>query len=105
MALGSSALSAPLNTSKPYKLSFWATSNNVSVSSGTLVKSAPVINGFTYYEYNIAQGASVVTVSGNTTIDELRLYPQTARMRTVDYDPLIGKTSECDENNRITYYE
>jgi hypothetical protein len=25
-------------------------------------------------------------------------------MRTLTYDPLIGKTSECDENNRITYY-
>jgi hypothetical protein len=26
-------------------------------------------------------------------------------MRTVTYDPQVGKTSECDENNRITYYE
>ena len=26
-------------------------------------------------------------------------------MRTVTYDPLIGKSSECDENNRITYYD
>ena len=26
-------------------------------------------------------------------------------MRSVTYDPLLGKTSECDENNRITYYE
>jgi hypothetical protein len=26
-------------------------------------------------------------------------------MRTTTYDPLIGKTSECDENNRITYYQ
>src|SRR5690606_29817513 len=46
-----------------------------------------------------------VTITGSGTIDELRLYPRTARMNTVTYDPLIGKTSECDENNRITYYE
>jgi hypothetical protein len=26
-------------------------------------------------------------------------------MSTITYDPLIGKTSECDANNRITYYE
>jgi hypothetical protein len=57
------------------------------------------------YEYDVAQGAASVTVSGTATIDELRLYPKSSRMRTITYDPLIGKTSECDENNRITYYE
>lgn len=99
-------LTAPLNNLKPYKLSFCANNSSITVTPGaTLVKSAPVINGFTYYEYNIAQGTASVTVSGSANIDELRLYPQNARMRTVTYDPLIGKTSECDENNRITYYE
>lgn len=98
-------LTANLNTSKPYRLSFWANSA-ISVSSGaTLEKSAPTINGFTYYEYSIAQGTSSITVNGVANIDELRLYPQTARMRTVTYDPLIGKTAESDENNRNTYYE
>jgi hypothetical protein len=100
------SLSATLNTAKPYKLSFWASSSGIVVNgNATLVKSAPTLNGFTYYEYNIAQGASSVTVSGSSNIDELRLYPANARMSTVTYDPLIGKTSECDENNRITYYE
>lgn len=98
-------LSATLNTAKPYRLSFWSTNTITVNGNATLIKSAPAVNGFTYYEYNISQGTSSVTVSGNATIDELRLYPQTARMRTVTYDPLIGKTSECDENNRITYYE
>lgn len=99
-------ITAPLNTGKPYKLSFWANSSSVTISSGSsLVKSAPAINGFTYYEYNIAKGTASITVSGAANIDELRLYPATARIRTVTYDPLIGKTSECDENNRITYYE
>ncbi len=94
-----------LNTTKPYRLSLWATSPASVAGNATLVKSAPTINGLTYYEYNIAQNTSTVTVSGSTTIDELRLYPATARMRTVTYDEIIGKTSECDENNRITYYE
>jgi len=103
---GSNSFSATLNSAKAYTLSFWASNGNVSISGGTLVKSAPSYNGFTYYEYSIAQGNTSVTVSSsNTTIDELRLYPQNARMRSVTYDPLIGKTSECDENNRITYYQ
>jgi hypothetical protein len=101
----SNNLSANINPQKRYLLSFWARSN-VSVGAGaTLTKSGPLINGYTYYEYSIPQGASAVTLTGTASIDELRIYPQTARMRTVTYDPLIGKTSECDENNRITYYE
>lgn len=101
------SFSAPLNTAKAYIVSFWANNNSVSVSGGSLIKSAPTINGFTYYEYSINAGSTMVTVgsSGNVNIDELRVYPKTARMRTVSYDPLVGKTSECDENNRITYYE
>ena len=51
-------------------------------------------------------GASYVTVGGsNANIDELRFYPKNARMSSTCYDPLIGKISECDVNNRITYYE
>lgn len=101
----SNSLTTGLTTSKAYRLSFWAGNSVTVTGNATLVKAAPTINGFTYYEYNIAQGTSAVSISGNTTMDELRIYPQTARMKTVSYDPLIGKTSECDENNRITYYE
>lgn len=103
---GNSLSNSGLITTRPHTLSFWATTAGITVSGGaTLTKSAPTYNGFTYYEYDIAQGTASVTVSGNGTIDELRAYPKTARMRTTTYDPLIGKTSDCDENNRITYYE
>lgn len=101
----STTFSRGLNTAKAYTLSFWSTSGITVTSGATLIKSAPTINGFTYFEYDIALGTSSVSVSGNTIIDELRLYPKTARMRSIAYDPLIGKVSESDENNRITYYE
>lgn len=103
-SLGGNSFTANINTAKSYIVSLWA-SLGVTVSSGTLAKSGPTINGLTYYEYNVPQGTASVTVSGNANIDELRLYPKNARMRTVTYDPLIGKTSVCDENNRIVYYE
>ena len=98
-----------LNTGAAYILSFWASNSNVTVTGGaTLTKSAPAYNGFTYYEYNIVAGTTSVVLKNNTTtnvsIDEVRLYPSYSKMRTLTYDPLIGKTSECDENNRITYY-
>ncbi len=103
---GSNGFSSNLNAAKPYRLSFWSTTSTITVSGGaTLVKSAPTLNGFTYYEYNISQGTTSITVSGTGVIDELRLYPSSGRMRSITYDPLIGKTSECDENNRVIYYE
>jgi hypothetical protein len=99
-----------INNAKPYTLSYWSTNSSVQVSvtsgTATMTKSTPTINGFTYYEFDISQGTTSVTITGGSAkIDELRLYPKNARMNSVTYDPLIGKTSECDANNRITYYE
>lgn len=112
LANGANSLTASsLNSSKSYILSFWSSNANFTIgyTGYSLAKSGPTINNFTYYEYNLPAGGTSVTISNTTTgaaanIDELRLYPSTARMRTVTYDPVIGKTSECDENNRITYY-
>jgi hypothetical protein len=98
-----------------YKLTFWANSsvNIAALNAGrtvTLITSGPTYNGFTFYEYKLSTCTQTpllletVTISGNANIDEVRLYPIFARMTTSTYDPLIGKTSECDENNRITYY-
>jgi hypothetical protein len=102
-----SSLDHALDATSTYKLSFWASNTAVVISnaSATLVTSGPTINGLTYFEYNIAAGNNMVRLTGNASIDELRLYKSNSRMRTTTYDPLIGKTSECDENNRITYYE
>jgi hypothetical protein len=102
-----------LNTSKAYILSFWSSNGNVSVYipgySATVSKTGPSINSYSYYEYNIPAGSPSVKIYNNnntvaTNIDELRLYPSNSRMRTTTYDPVLGKTSECDENNRIMYY-
>ncbi|HEY0433600.1 MAG TPA: DUF5977 domain-containing protein, partial [Chitinophagaceae bacterium] len=106
-----SLTASSLNTAKPYTLSFWANNGNVTVTGGaTLAKTGPTYNGYTYYEYDIAAGTTSVLLKNanattNANIDELRLYPKSARMRSVTYDEIIGKTSECDENNRIIYYE
>jgi hypothetical protein len=101
----SNSLGTSINSPKSYRLSFWATDNITVTGNARLAKNSPSVGGFTYYEYDIPPGRSSVSVSGNANIDELRLYPASSRMRTLTYDPLVGKTSECDENNRITYYE
>lgn len=105
--LGANSLTASLTIGKPYILSFWAYAGSQVVVSGNAVlkKTGPTNNNFTYYEYAVAAGSAAPTVSGSGTIDELRLYPANARMTTSTYDPVLGKTSECDVNNRIVYYE
>lgn len=94
---------------EPFILSFWAKENDFSIvnfgSSAVLKKASPEINGFTYYEFELPEIMSYVLVQGNTVIDELRLYVAAGRMSTVTYDPIVGKTSECDDNNRVTYFE
>jgi hypothetical protein len=98
------SFSSTLNTAKAYFLSFWS-QNALTVTGATLDKTGPSLGGFTYYEYKISAGTASVSISGTGGIDELRLYPQGSRMRTVTYDPIIGKTSESDDNNRLTFYE
>jgi hypothetical protein len=104
------------NKNKEYKLSFWANSGNFTVTSSNLVNpvlvtqkiAAPTINGWTYYEYDIAptNAYCAINIKANgANLDELRLYPKSATMATTTYDVGIGKTSECDINNRIVYYE
>jgi len=38
-------------------------------------------------------------------LDEVRVYPKNAEMTTYTYDPLVGITSSCDLNSRVTYYQ
>ncbi len=86
-----------------YILTYWkhdAAGGAVS-AGGTALMSK---NGWTLYQTTIT-GVTSVTLSGSAVIDELRLYPVNAQMTTYTYDPLIGMTSQCDANNRITYYE
>jgi len=55
--------------------------------------------------------ASQVAIAGSYTInlsgqvDEVRLYPSGAQMTTYTYESLVGMTSLCDLNNKVTYYE
>ena len=89
---GGGTLSAPLNTTKANRLSVWSGAPLTVNAGAVLIKTGPTLHGFTYYEYNIPAGASSVTLSGPATIDELRVYPQSARMTTSTFDPIIGKT-------------
>lgn len=99
----SGTLTRTLGSTGNYIVSLWSISYaNVTVNglSGTAKKT---LGDWTLYEWKLTGINSVQILADN--IDEVRLYPADARMTTATYDPKYGKTSECDVNNRILYYE
>jgi Family of unknown function (DUF5977) len=104
--LNSSITRTGLNASTTYIVSLWKKSGTVSVNSVTPT-TGRVVNGWTYYEYKVINpaGGTIIVSGTNGIIDELRLYPASALMTTNTFTPLVGMTSQCDANNRISYYE
>lgn len=115
---GGTTISRIINNPKTYILSFWKKGDMPVMSGATFSLKKTFLNsasGYTYYEYEVT-GATTISLTNRTgqdrlfvyysyTLDEIRLYPVEARMTTTTYNPLIGKTAECDENGRIIYYE
>jgi YD repeat-containing protein len=94
-----------LDPAKTYIVSYWSKNGTQDVN-GTSGTAGRTVSGYTYYEHKIINPVNgLISVSGTGTIDELRLYPQGALISTYTYEPLIGMSSQCDANNRITYYE
>ena len=95
-----------LDATKTYIVSYWSKNGQQMVSGTSATKQGYTFNGYTYFEHNVPAPASgTITVSGTGTIDELRLYPNTAQMTTYTYAPLVGITSESNPAGRIAYYE
>lgn len=88
-----------------YVISYWSKSGSTYSVNGSTTPSrtGKTIDGWTYFEHEIS-GTSI-TIVGSNYIDEVRLFPKGCQMTTYSYDPLIGMTSQCDADNRITYYE
>ena len=87
-----------------YIVSYWSKSHSGYAVSGTInTVQGKTIGGWTYFEHTVT-GVSTLSVSGGDDIDELRLYPAHAQMTTYTYQPLVGQTSKCDVDNRVTYY-
>lgn len=105
---GSNGLSkSGLSSGTVYLLSYWTRNGSAFSITGTQSPSpitGRTVSGWTYYEHKIT-GQTTVTLSGNGWVDEVRLYPMDAQMATLTYEPLLGISSQCDANNRISYYE
>lgn len=99
-----------LSSDKTYIVSYWSLAGAFGIP-GTLAgypKKGKTINingnSWVFYLHKVT-GQSTISLSGQGTLDELRLYPGDAQMTTYTYDPLVGMTSQTDVANRTTYYE
>jgi Family of unknown function (DUF5977) len=103
--LGNCQIFTPtLNSTKRYMLTVFAKAPPT-VANATLQSTGRTYNGWTLYTFKTNAGVTSTGITGNTFIDELRLYPEDAVLTTYTYEPLIGLTSQCDANNRVSYYE
>ena len=101
---------ASLNSSSNYTVTYWSKNGSYTIS-GTQTGYPKSLHSlshggatWTLYEHLIT-GETTITVSGSGAIDELRLHPQKAFMATYAYTPLIGINTQCDANNRLSFYE
>ncbi len=100
---GSAVMTRQLNIDmrnfKPgkYKLSYWK--SNDSGNSWVKVTEALTVGNSTE-EYTIGQNENL-----GYWIDEVRIYPENARMTTMTYIPDQGKTSQMDHNGKVQYWE
>jgi len=103
---GGAITKSGLTQATTYVISYWIRDATVPLSiPGSLsTVIGKTINGWTYMESKFSN-QTVLSLSGTGFIDELRLYPATAQMTTYTYLPSIGKLTDCDVDNRVTYYQ
>jgi len=86
-----------------YTVTLWTTSNTANMVNSQTGNLLATVGNWKLYEWKLNNVSSVQVSAINA--DEIRLYPTGASMLTMTYEPLVGKTSECDGNNHLTYYE
>jgi YD repeat-containing protein len=104
---GSSLSKSGLSNTGSYILSYWYKGGATTVSAITGSSNAVTVAGKDGWMQVIMKISGVTSVSLAATgpLDEVRLYPEGAKMITYTYNPLIGISSVADSNSTITYYE
>ncbi len=103
---GGSVTSPSMDGTKSYVVSVWSNNGAPTVTAGSSLTGIPLrsTGGWTYYEYTVPAGNSTVTVSGTTSIDELRIYPTDAQMTTYAY-ATDGISDIADTKGTINHFD
>jgi hypothetical protein len=104
---GKKTFSGVINKTVPqgdYIVTMWAAANcSVNSQTSTPLRVSNRDGWWRYFEWKLTNVSSIQVWGDN--FDEVRLYPVGAQMTTYTYDPLVGLTSQNDENNLIQYYQ
>ncbi|WP_346320071.1 hypothetical protein [Chitinophaga sp. YIM B06452] len=107
---GFSFSKAGLSANTKYIVTYWSRNGAYNVP-GTqtgypkLLRSI-VRNGITWTLHeHLVTGQTTIQVTGSGSIDELRLHPQGAVMRTFAFKTLLGMSSECTGAHRLKFYD
>ena len=99
-----------INAPATYQVSFWQKGNGTITISGVTGSLNPIktVGDWKLYQTKVALnpgGKVTLTVPEGVYLDELRLHPAQAQMKTYTYRPLVGVTSMNGVNNQTAYYE
>jgi hypothetical protein len=103
-SLTNGSITIAVQSSSRYVISCWAQGVPL-ITGAAQTFTGNSYNGFTYYEFLTNATVSNITINGSFLIDELRLYPVGSQMTTYTYSPLLGISSQCDVNNKVSYYD
>lgn len=92
-------------TTKTYRLSYWTQSASPITATGTIsTKNGAVLpNGWRYFEHTIT-GVSIIQLTGSAIIDELRLCPSDALVKSFTYNEMGLVSSVSDEFNQYRLF-
>jgi YD repeat-containing protein len=93
-----------LDIHQEYIITFWGLGSDPATINGNYGIKLMHIGDWSLYKY-VLSGSSSVTIVADNNIDELRLYPKGAFMKTFLYNPEVGITASLDYNNAFQKYE
>lgn len=102
--LSGSTISRALTSTRRYRLSYWSQGGAATITGSVSVVAVGNLNGWTNYVHEI-YNVSTVSISGNLTIDELRICPIESFISTYTYEPGRGISSSQDPSGLLKFYE
>jgi YD repeat-containing protein len=96
-------ISKNISPGKEYILSLWR-KGSVTVSNSTALGVGKTVGEWTYQEYLVTNTATL-SIGGTGYVDEVRLYPKGAQMKSYTFQVSANPTSISDANGKLSYYE
>jgi hypothetical protein len=93
-------------TQEPYVVSYWGRKSCLVNGAGPTTINITNSQGWTLFVHAVTPINGVITLtSSDALIDELRLYPASATMKTYEHKPMVGVTAVSESNGNFNIFE